>query len=734
MRPRPSPWHKPTPSGNTESRHCDRKSLRSIIEQQRQEKQHRQDDDEASLVVVQLAQEEEMLRLAMERSLQDLSFSSHDTSDDALLLMGDHHGNSMDDKGAGGSYTPPSSLLGGPYEDNDDSYSKDELVLDLSASSSSHLYFDRDPEAMTTEEIRQIQASMEESERNMTPATRRHFLGRNDSPSSLLAGRASTSPLLLQHLPQAPPLSPQSVKPAVAATAEVASSSCVNNEQPCLDASVDWKTAASHLTSQELAQIQHALEEAGSESSDNVTGVQYDGDVTEEERLAVERAIEQADAAAEAQSLLVALQLQQQEETTAAASTQFRQRKQQHQGNVRVLTRADLALERAGSVGAFYDSGPKLRHPLEEGEGGDDCEGQGDAGFRMNASTPQAWARRDAHTVIGPNAEVRTKHDAHLSGQSNAHRLALEADEGTGKYAMVGTKAFNSFHHSIKRNTRKGVAAHGTGRAGSDADGTKGGAMDARVREQLTRAVNSGLIQKMNGAVKEGKEALVYHADGGVECDGLDVAVKVFKRIQEFRGRGDYVDGDPRYARANFRKVSVREQLELWAEKEFRNLVRANRSGVPVATPLRYKENILFMTFLGEGGWPAPQLREIDLRKGSKRWTTLYNQVMESIRLLYQQARLVHGDLSEYNILVAPAGFVKNRLVADVQEMQAVLIDFGQAVDVRHPESEALLERDIDRVQSFFRRQGIVTMSSPESFDFIVLPPDDADHTVEEGW
>jgi serine/threonine-protein kinase RIO1 len=482
-----------------------------------------------------------------------------------------------------------------------------------------------------------------------------------------------------------------------------------------------------------MAQIQHALEEAGNAPSANAAGVQYNGDVTGEERLAVERAIELADAAAEAQSLLVALQMQQEEDTTAAASAQFRQRKQQHQGNVRVLTRADLALERAGSVGAFYDSGPMLRHPLEEGTAGDDYKGHGDAGFRMNSSTPQAWARRDAHTVIGPNAEVRTKHDAHLAGQSNAHRLALEADEGTGEYAMVGSKAFNSFHQSIKRSTRKGVAAHGTGRAGSDADGTKGGAMDARVREQMTKAVNNGLIQKMNGAVKEGKEALVYHADGGVECDGMDVAVKVFKRIQEFRGRGDYVDGDPRYARANFRKVSVREQLELWAEKEFRNLVRANRSGVPVATPLHYKENILFMTFLGEDGWPAPQLREIDLRKGSKRWMTLYDQVMESMRLLYQHARLVHGDLSEYNILVAPAGFVKNRLVADEQEIQAVLIDFGQSVDVRHPESESLLERDIDRVHSFFRRQGVATMSSPEAFDFVVIPPADTDDIEEEG-
>jgi len=53
------------------------------------------------------------------------------------------------------------------------------------------------------------------------------------------------------------------------------------------------------------------------------------------------------------------------------------------------------------------------------------------------------------------------------------------------------------------------------------------------------------------------------------------------------------------------------------------------------------------MRFLGEDGWPSPQLREIDIKKGSKKWITLYGQIMIAVRRLYHCARLVHGDLSE---------------------------------------------------------------------------------------
>jgi RIO kinase 1 len=292
---------------------------------------------------------------------------------------------------------------------------------------------------------------------------------------------------------------------------------------------------------------------------------------------------------------------------------------------------------------------------------------------RVNANSPghaqqqqQSWARIDRSSIVGPNRAIRpTKHDIVLQGQANAQRLALDVfdDEATMR-TLVGNTAYNSFLQSTKqRNVSKGVASHGTGRANSDADATKGGAMDSRVRLQISRAINNGLIEQCNGVVKEGKEAIIYHADQGTESGGFDVAVKVFKRTQEFRSRVDYAEGDPRYTqkssfrhsssdiisdpdattpqrggdprftrRSSFRNANDREQLELWTEKEYRNLLRANRAGVPVPTPLFHKENVLFMRFLGPNGWPSPQLRELNLKRGSTRWHALYLQIMRAVR------------------------------------------------------------------------------------------------------
>jgi RIO kinase 1 len=85
-------------------------------------------------------------------------------------------------------------------------------------------------------------------------------------------------------------------------------------------------------------------------------------------------------------------------------------------------------------------------------------------------------------------------------------------------------------------------------------------------------------------------------------------------------------------------------------------------------------------------------------------------------------ARLVHGDLSEYNILVAPSFQVEHAVSSaedSDNDLQAVLIDFGQAVEVRHPEAIDLLRRDLERVRSFFVKQGVTTLTLEDSLNFV---------------
>jgi len=92
---------------------------------------------------------------------------------------------------------------------------------------------------------------------------------------------------------------------------------------------------------------------------------------------------------------------------------------------------------------------------------------------------------------------------------------------------------------------------------------------------------------------------------------------------------------------------------------------------------------------------------------------------------------LVHGDLSEYNILVAPASHVQNHSTSIENaslDLQTVLIDFGQAVDISHPESESLLLRDIGIIRKFFLSRGVKdVMSVHDSLTMVMADVEEAD-------
>lgn len=333
----------------------------------------------------------------------------------------------------------------------------------------------------------------------------------------------------------------------------------------------------------------------------------------------------------------------------------------------------------------------------------------------------QKWKSLDGMSIVGPDGERRTKHDVALKNKSNAHRLGLKDSD----QASVSDKAYNSFRSKLKKDVVKGVASHGHGKNKAS---TREGALDEATMLCVQRAINCGVIEGMNGAIKEGKEAVVYHADG--PSGKPDVAVKIFKRIQEFRKRGEYVDGDSRYYGQKFASLDKRGQLELWVEKEFRNLMRANHAGVPSPLPLAHRENTLFMQFLGDNCWPAPQLREVDIKRGSKKWLHLYFEVLIAVRKLYHSARLVHGDLSEYNILLVSKDDIftededskKAASTADDEKntLTIALIDFAQAIEWKHPRADNFLRRDLQQVSAFFRKRGIRVLDEDVARDYII--------------
>jgi len=206
--------------------------------------------------------------------------------------------------------------------------------------------------------------------------------------------------------------------------------------------------------------------------------------------------------------------------------------------------------------------------------------------------------------------------------------------------------------------------------------------------------LNKGVIDQIFGAVKAGKESKLYW---GKDKEGTALAIKIFLTISaEFkRGMIPYIEGDPRFKHV---KRDTRSLVYAWAQKEFRNLTQAVEAGVRVPKPIDVSHNVLIMEFVGVDGESAPLLRETEI-KNPKR---IYSQILNDVEKLYQKARLVHGDLSEYNIMLR-----KNR---------PVLFDVSQAVPLEHPMADQLLRRDLENLNRYFGRLGVETLSLDEAY------------------
>lgn len=142
-----------------------------------------------------------------------------------------------------------------------------------------------------------------------------------------------------------------------------------------------------------------------------------------------------------------------------------------------------------------------------------------------------------------------------------------------------------------------------------------------------------------------------------IDKEDNDLAIKVYMTsIMPFKSRDKYVKGDFRM-RHGYSKATSWKLVSKWTEKEYRNLIRIKQSGlIPCPTPLRLKGVVLLMSFIGKNGVPAPKLKDAcfippDDDHPPLDWLRLYTQVVNDVRTLYQKCRLIHADLSEYNLL-----------------------------------------------------------------------------------
>ncbi len=211
----------------------------------------------------------------------------------------------------------------------------------------------------------------------------------------------------------------------------------------------------------------------------------------------------------------------------------------------------------------------------------------------------------------------------------------------------------------------------------------------------LYKMIADHVISCVNGAVSAGKESVLFW---GVDDDQKNVALKIYLvSTSNFKKREPYILGDPRFSNV---KKGTKNLVYLWAKKEFRNLSQCYDAGIPVPKPILVANNVLAMDFIGsDGGSPSKTLLESQVD---------YNDYLQSISIigdLYQKARLVHGDYSQYNVFKTDG--------------RLVVFDLGSAVDLRHPNSQNLLKRDISNITRFFNKRGISVRDPDEVYEEI---------------
>jgi len=209
----------------------------------------------------------------------------------------------------------------------------------------------------------------------------------------------------------------------------------------------------------------------------------------------------------------------------------------------------------------------------------------------------------------------------------------------------------------------------------------------------LQPLIDDGVIDEVVRSLKSGKEATVYLVRSGphLRC------AKVYRNMAQrsFQKRAQYQEGrsvrGSRQARAMARSTGFgrREQETAWKNAEVDALYQLVAAGVRVPKPLGYFDGVLIMELVaGADGNPAPRLGEVELSPETARE---YHAVLirDVVRML--SLGLIHGDLSEFNVLVAPDG--------------PVIIDLPQAVNAAgNNAARPLLERDVNNLRATLGR------------------------------
>ena len=212
---------------------------------------------------------------------------------------------------------------------------------------------------------------------------------------------------------------------------------------------------------------------------------------------------------------------------------------------------------------------------------------------------------------------------------------------------------------------------------------TYGDVFDERTLRNIFKLKSEGYFEDLASPISTGKESNVFSAK---TKSGDYVCVKIYMiNTANFRRMYNYIGSDKRFEGLQKKR---RQIIYAWAQREYRNLMIAYESKINVPKPIVVKENILVMEFIGNNG-EAAKLLKYSHPKNMKKFS---KEIVNNIKKLYK-ARLVHGDLSEFNIINC--------------NERPIFIDFSHGIKLDYQNADELLKRDINNIKKFFVKNNV---------------------------
>jgi RIO kinase 1 len=201
---------------------------------------------------------------------------------------------------------------------------------------------------------------------------------------------------------------------------------------------------------------------------------------------------------------------------------------------------------------------------------------------------------------------------------------------------------------------------------------------DTYTKNHLIKLQGQGHYDELLSPLALGKEANVFTARKGEDI----IIIKIYRWMNcNFNKMHEYLVQDKRYQDIKNHKRKV---VLAWVQREYANLHIA-RDHISVPTPHTVLNNIIIMDFIGEGTRPAPMLKD----QPPEDPTAFYKKVIANMKKL-KKAGLVHGDLSQFNILN--------------HNEEPIFIDFSQATTTDSIRADDLYERDLHNINTYFTK------------------------------